>query len=241
MAARWCPPTGAGGMFCGMGQWPQCRLPSGAAPRGPAMRSQEDDAPSTARTARARGRRQLPSAGRKSLRGTLARPLARYSQWLDRVPGAEAPMKGRMPPAATPWRHRRSPTTRRGLPPQDAAWGHLPRRGLGTGQAFCVALYARPLSDWEPVAWWLRHRYQRSRGGPPPRRATGGARRRADRGGDDAERGERALLATELHPYHGRFLRELLAPLDAPAPGAIIPPLLVAIDEAVAPGAAGHD
>ena len=54
---------------------------------------------------------------------------------------------------------------------------------------------------------------------------------------------ETTLLATELRPYYGRFLREFLALLGAPAPAldATIPLLLAAIDEAAIPGAAGRD
>lgn len=54
---------------------------------------------------------------------------------------------------------------------------------------------------------------------------------------------ERALLATELRPYYGRFLREFLTLLGtpAPAPDATIPLLLAAIDEATVPDTVGHD
>jgi len=54
---------------------------------------------------------------------------------------------------------------------------------------------------------------------------------------------ERTLLATELRPYYGHFLREFLALLgaSAPAPDATIPLLLAAIDEAAVPDRVGHD
>jgi hypothetical protein len=54
---------------------------------------------------------------------------------------------------------------------------------------------------------------------------------------------ERALLATGLRPYYGRFLREFLTLLGtpAPAPDATIPLLLAAIDEATVPDTVGHD
>jgi len=54
---------------------------------------------------------------------------------------------------------------------------------------------------------------------------------------------DRDLLATELRPYYGRFLREFLALLGAstPAPDATIPLLLAAIDEAAVPDRVGHD
>lgn len=54
---------------------------------------------------------------------------------------------------------------------------------------------------------------------------------------------ERTLLTTELRPYYGRFLREFLTLLGAPAPApdATIPLLLAAIDGATVPGWAESD
>lgn len=54
---------------------------------------------------------------------------------------------------------------------------------------------------------------------------------------------ERALLATELRPYYGRFLREFLDLLGAPPPtlDATIPLLLATIDEVAVSGVMAQD